>query len=577
MNRLSLKEFIEKLSNRLDSLNYNELKAIILDYAESLTPDKRESYLHMFTSKEKTRKKKVKPSDGDYLLKEIEAFGTRADDYEYSDGWGWDDEYGDERALGDDAWVEEIDDLFDSIDEFYRAGAFALAARAYEILLDIYFGGNEEGQFSGYYHDEMITTDLQEAVLKYLRCIYMIEKAEDRPDELFDAMGEYYGYVKMDIKGMMHVSLQDLPDFEQFGRDWVAYLKKQPPSQMADTLLKEAVRLFEGSKGLEILALEQGSQFPGAYVEWLDTLKKEALYEDMIRAALLGMERLPDDLVIRADIADYLREAAQHLEMENHVEKALKEALYASPCIERLLDLLDYGKSKKQREQYVDGALARFADIGARHPEKVHMVVNIDRSPDLRETHVSEAMEIYSRLLKGDYERSAAYVKDGRPLGWSQTDNINAMLTPFFLYARWNKEKPLTANMSDLWKEATALSQQNMGNIEGTVTADNPRFRIHLENILTEYPLDHEKSARYFSIAEESVKKRVDGIVGNKYQKSYWKAARLLLSVAEVYWSNDERAGGQTLINQFRDKYNRHSAFKRELKVMAHKSRIFSV
>ena len=48
MNRLSLKEFIEKLTNRLNSLKYAELRSIILDHAESLTPDKRESYLYMF-------------------------------------------------------------------------------------------------------------------------------------------------------------------------------------------------------------------------------------------------------------------------------------------------------------------------------------------------------------------------------------------------------------------------------------------------------------------------------------------------------------------------------------------------
>ncbi|MDO9585354.1 MAG: hypothetical protein Q7I93_02585, partial [Syntrophales bacterium] len=131
-------------------------------------------------------------------------------------------------------------------------------------------------------------------MFKYLRCVYMTEKAADRPDALFEAMGNYQGYVQLDIEGVMAVSLEDLPDMDRFGRDWVAYLKGRPGSRLASTLLKEAVRLFEGLNGLEKLALEQGLQFPGAYVEWLDALKKEGLYEDMIRAALLGMERLPD-------------------------------------------------------------------------------------------------------------------------------------------------------------------------------------------------------------------------------------------------------------------------------------------
>ena len=575
MSKLSMKEFIENLTIRLEGLSHGELKKILLDHAESLPPGERAAYLDLFVTRRKTGGKKKKASDGDYLLKEIEAFEKRADDYEYSNGWGWDDDYGEERAQGDDSWIEGIDDLFDAIEEFYQAGNYALAGKAYEKLLDIYFGGNEEGQFSGYDQDEMMATDIREATLKYLRCVYMTEKAANRPDALFEAMGNYQGYVQLDIKGVMTVSL-NLPDIEQFGRDWVAYLKGQPGSRMASTLLKEAVRLFEGSKGLEKLALEQGVQFPGAYVEWLDALKKEGLYENMIRAALLGMEKLPDNLIIRADIADYLSEAAERLGKDDLRERALKEALYASPCLERLLDLLEFSKSREQREGYIEDALARFGYIRGRYPEMARVVVNVDRSADLRETRVSDSMEIYGHLLKGAYEKAAAHMKGGRPLGWSQDDNISVLLVAFFLYARWNRGKSPTANISALWTEATDLTQHGM-RIPGSVRADNNRFRTYLEKVLAEYPLGQADLETYSNMAEEAVEKRADAIVGSKYRKSYWKAAQLILAVAEVYWSNDKRGKGQMLINGFRDKYNRHSAFKSELKAMANKSRIFSL
>lgn len=574
MSKLSLKEFIENLTIRMEGLSHNELKKILLDHAESLPPGERADYLDIFVTRRKAVGKKKKASNGDYLLKEIAAFEKRADDFEYSTGWGWDDDYGEERAWSDDSWTGEIDGLFAAIEEFYQAGDYALAGKAYEKLLDIYFGGNEEGQFSGYDQDEMMATDIQEAALKYLRCVYMTEKAADRPDALFEAMKNYQDYVQMDIKGVMTVSLENLPDMERFGRDWVTYLKGQPASRMASDLLKEAVRLFEGTKGLETLALEQGLQFPGAYVEWLDALREKGLHEDMFRAAILGLERLPDNLVIRADIADYLREAAEGLGRYDLRERALQEALYASPCLDRLLDLLEFAKSREQREGYIAGALARFEDIRNRHPETVRVVVNFHRSPDLRKTCVSESIEIYSHLLNGNYEKAAACMKSGKPLGWSGDDNISALLVTFFLFARWNREKPPAANISALWTEATDLTQHGM-RITGSGTADSNRFCAHLENALAEYPLGKADLETYFKMAEESAKKRTDAIVGGKYRKSYWKAAQLLLSVAEVYWSNDERGKGQMLINSFRDKYNRHHAFKSELKAMANKSRIF--
>jgi len=99
---------------------------------------------------------------------------------------------------------------------------------------------------------------------------------------------------------------------------------------------------------------------------------------------------------------------------------------------------------------------------------------------------------------------------------------------------------------------------------------------------MTEKPAEHpaalyDDAARYYSIAEATVKSRVDAIVGNKYRNSYAKTAQLLLATAEVYWSNSETIRGQKLINEFCEKYSRHRAFKSEQKRMAQKSRLFSL
>ena len=50
MEKLYLKVLIEKLKMRLDSYSFNELKAIILEYAERLPPNDRQSFLDIFFS-----------------------------------------------------------------------------------------------------------------------------------------------------------------------------------------------------------------------------------------------------------------------------------------------------------------------------------------------------------------------------------------------------------------------------------------------------------------------------------------------------------------------------------------------
>jgi tetratricopeptide (TPR) repeat protein len=316
MANLSLKEFISELNARLEKFSHNELKEIIRGQAMNLPPRERGEYLDRFVLSEKPKggkkSKKITMTDGEFLLREIEAFGRRAENYEYTTGWGWDDDYGEERAWGDDSWVEEIGSLFERINDFYEAGDYALAKKAYEKLFEIYLAGNEEGRFSGHDQDEMVGTDLEEAGLKYLRSIYLSEKPSSRPEALLRGINTLsYLSQNTTIHGVIHASMEDLPELDQFGKHWIEYLNKQKENRIVTNLVKEAVRLFEGVKGLEALALEKGHQFPGAFVEWLEALKNDKNYREMIRVARLGLEKLSDRLVIRARIADYLHEAAK--------------------------------------------------------------------------------------------------------------------------------------------------------------------------------------------------------------------------------------------------------------------------
>jgi hypothetical protein len=513
-------------------------------------------------------------------LREIGAFGERTENYEYTNGWGWDDEYGEERAWGDDSWVAEIDSLFERINDFYEAGDYAQARKSYEKLFEIYLGGSEEGRFSGHEQDEMMETDLEETGLRYLRSIYLSEKPSSRPEALLKGITNL-SYLSRNtaIHGMIHVSMEDLPELDEFGKQWIDYLKKQKENHIVTNLLKEAVRLFEGIKGLETVALERGHQFPGAFVEWLEVLKKDGNYHEMVRVAKLGLETLSDRLTIRGQIADYLHQAASRLGQQDLVEKSLKEALYASPSLSRLLNLLDHAKTTQQKVNYLIGALARFEKIRKRTEKKGLLETNFNRSPDLYENDIPENLEIHCYLLKGDYAKAAGLMPSSKPLGWSTGDSPNAILVPFFLYARWDQERKLTPNIADLWKDATDIPIEfGIFSQEDSDPGDlGKRLRDHLEKALKEFPIPEKEQDEYFLAAEKAALKRVDAIVGEKHRRSYWKAAQLLLAFAETYWSNGEADKGQRLINRFKEKYNRHHAFKTELQKAAKKSKLFSI
>jgi hypothetical protein len=132
--------------------------------------------------------------------------------------------------------------------------------------------------------------------------------------------------------------------------------------------------------------------------------------------------------------------------------------------------------------------------------------------------------------------------------------------------------------MAQLWQEATSFRTLSYNEREDCGSGDpGSRFRDYLENVLKEYTVSDMDLDKYFKDAEKAAQKRIDTIVGGKHRKSYWKAARLILAIAETYRSNNEPDKGQRLINQFREKYSRHSAFIRELRTMTNESGLFSV
>jgi hypothetical protein len=590
MKTLTLKEFIAALKARLEKYNHEEIKEIILAQGMAMSPRERIQFLDGFVLPEKKERKKKggkTEEDDNFLLTEIEAFGKRVDKYEFTTGWGWDDEYGEERAWGDDSWVSEVDDLFDRIQELYEAGKYEIARKAFESLLEVYRGGMEEGRFSGYDQDEMIETDMDEAGLKYLRCVYLTETPSERPNAIWNAISMISFDAKdLNIHGLINVSTEELPQLEEFGRQWREFLKKQKVSSLSANLLKEAVRLFQGVKGLETLAMKEGDRFPGAFVEWLEALKKENKDEEIIRAAGLALKRLPDRLLIRAKIADYLYAAALKLNKKDGIHRSLKEALFAEPCLERLLNLSDNARNLEERIGFLNEALDHFAMVPKRKGRRPSW--DFDRLPDFYEAEIPENLLLQAYLLKGDYERAASQMERAKELGWSSGKAPGVLGVPFFLFAKWNQGKKLGANLSELWKEATAPDPFSYPDYYGGSDGEEEpkeslrpgkteaRFRNYLEEVLKEIPIPENNKTEYFRHAEKIALKRIDAIVANKHRTSYWKAVQLLLAVAEVYWSNGETIEGQKLIDRVREKYRHHSAFRSELRNRAKKAGIFS-
>src|SRR3970040_331833 len=114
------------------------------------------------------------------------------------------------------------------------------------------------------------------------------------------------------LEDVIQISPRPLPDLDRLWPNWIVFLNNQPGSE-ADARLREAIRLSQGTAGLEKLARSEGNQRPRAYLDWLTGLEQDGRYSEELSAAQEALQALLPGLPIRAAVADRLCNAAMQL------------------------------------------------------------------------------------------------------------------------------------------------------------------------------------------------------------------------------------------------------------------------
>jgi hypothetical protein len=132
--RVGLGPFLEALEQRLDSLSARQLREILVDHATQLPADERAEFLALFDQPSRTEDN-VATGSGEAgaatLLADVESFVADIAAGVYVDGRGYDADYRDHRAVGDETWTSSLDRLLDRAGMTLLAGDAGCAREAY--------------------------------------------------------------------------------------------------------------------------------------------------------------------------------------------------------------------------------------------------------------------------------------------------------------------------------------------------------------------------------------------------------------------------------------------------------------
>jgi hypothetical protein len=144
------------------------------------------------------------------------------------------------------------------------------------------------------------------------------------------------------------------------------------------------------------------------------------------------------------------------------------------------------------------------------------------------------------------------------PLGWSTGDNPKPLLITFMMMVL-SDEGRHAKMLNSQWEEAIGIGY-------GMSKAYIEKYRKVFTFIKKEYiKLDNEQEEFYLKWCRDEIGRRVDAIVSNQHRGSYHKAAGLLVAMAETLADRGEKQDGMGFIEKYKNKYSRHTAFKREV------------
>lgn len=549
MSEPTYKEFLDQVRSCIDGFSEADLRNLILNWARTTDYSDRNQFL-----RELNRAScKEWDFDGEEFLVNIEEFAAQVQSGAYCTGWGWDDEYGEERDWGDESWAEEMDRLFRMAQNLVRHGECTVAGQAYKMLFEILEMAEEPGHLPGDPNPyNMLTVDLDEQLALFLRALYSTWDASARPSLLFAEIRKQWGSIgRMGLRAIMECVDSPLPEQDIFLADWVQFLAEQSVYPITQ-LMREAVQLRDGVAGLIELAQKNPAKYSEGYLDWITVLEGEGNHKKVLEVAREALIKIPGGLAIRAQIGEFISTEGERQNNHQLILEGYAASFFAAPTVEYLLDLYLTALENDTFIQIQDEVIQKVGELRSQNKRGWE-----GGSNEL--TFLSNRMYFHTLVLSGDYEQLFDLCHNRGPLGWSTGDNPRPflILLLLLLLSRGGTYRSvLTKQWEHLVWENSYVPDQRLWE----------KYNLVLQKVYNSLEFTDERQKSYLDWCLKQLDARVHALVSNHYRTSYYKGAELVVAVAETLMNLSRKSDAIRLINRYHEKYSKFSSFRRELR-----------
>lgn len=560
--KIALKPYLDTIAGYCDALSKQELTDVIISLAKDVPTSTRVHFLEKIESCLPGRKSAAAPEADpvEQILDDIQALKEsieeRIDSIE--DGSYWDDPdewegngyYDDEPDYISQEQTDELVSFFDDAENLFLNDRLKDARSVYKALF-LLINYIKEHTYFGFGPE----IDIREARARYCRCVYETTDADKRLDELAAAMeidaSDPYNEHEYDedyplMQDVVDARPGEIEDLESFLPAWKKVLVKKGTKGRPAVLLLETVYRLEGINGVSKLAKKWANSQPQGYLFWLNILKQNNDPKGIINVGAEGLKALKQGR-FRERVAKFIIDAAENQNDTKTLLRGRRESFFSRMSDQNLLDLVDEAIRQDARDRELDVVINHF---------KSHKSMDGDQ----------KTLYIKILLMAGRLDTAFTISRKEKSVGWSYQSNAGVVFGSVVTVLAGHCEKAVTikallrgyANQRSVYSERFLVDDET-----GT------SFYDEIISGLKQKKYSKAKRTEYFKWAEKIGKSRIEHIVSNKYRRAYERAAQVLGSLAEAYAATEQKNKAAKILHEYyNEKFNRFSAFRREVKAV---------
>ncbi|WP_457552627.1 hypothetical protein [Desulfobacula sp.] len=565
--RIALKPYLETITKDCSGLSKQELTQIILGLAKDELTSRRVPFLQKFQSLlSENGSKDTIVSDTKTILSDIQALkesiverieAIENCDYEQLDDWDWEDYHDDDEPdYVNDEQMEDLAILFQDAENLFLndqiEGSRALYAALFNLIdeIDDYRLIQSE-----------LEVDIREERARYARCVYDTSDENKRLDEFaatmtLDASNRYGGMIDESyplFQDVIDAREEEMADLQSFYGDWKKFLANKGINGRPASLLIEVVNHLEGIEGVVKLARTWQNDQPYGYLFWLTCLKQKNRLDDIVEVSKEALQVLKAGNA-REKISELLIEVGELSGTRAYVLEGKREKFFSNLCDNNLLALQNEAVVQDKRDEELESVLVFF--------------VNQKGMEDK-----GKSLYLKSLLMAGRLDDAFVMVKQSESIGWSYGLNIGLVFGAVaIVVADYAENAGIIGELLAGYAGRSAVYsyQMTVNEVSNDITFYNEIIK-GIQKI--EFPKS--KLAEYFDWALTIGRNRIDHIVSNQHRGAYKRASQVLGTLAEVYTAKGDVEKAEKIIHEYcKEKYNRHSAFKREVKMVVSHSKL---